>query len=47
MKELHSKLPKEKRFTEKAKELISYLFNNAKDGDIYLIKGSNSLDYLL
>ena len=45
MKELHSKLPKEQKglLVRKPKELISYLFNNAKDGDIYLIKGSNSI----
>ncbi|MFL2812878.1 MAG: UDP-N-acetylmuramoyl-tripeptide--D-alanyl-D-alanine ligase [Paracoccaceae bacterium] len=45
MKELHSKLPKEKKglLVSKPKDLISHILINAEDRDIYLIKGSNSI----
>ena len=45
MKELHSKLPKEKKglLVRKPKDLISHILINAEDRDIYLIKGSNSI----
>ena len=45
MKELHSKLPEGQKglLVRNPKELISHLFINAEDRDIYLIKGSNSI----
>ncbi len=45
MKELHEKLPEEKKglLVTKAEDLISHILINAEDRDIYLIKGSNSI----
>ena len=45
MKELYRELPIEKKglLVDTPKDLISHIKNNLKDGDIYLIKGSNSI----
>ena len=45
MKELYLELPEGKKglLVEKSEDLFSYLLSNMKNGDIYLIKGSNSM----
>ena len=45
MKELYRELPREKKglLVDTPKDLIFHIKNNLKDGDIYLIKGSNSI----